>query len=88
MGNKAPRSSHRFTIDEDMQSISTNSAGLINISSDSGEEFVTEQPCSEPIDQRFRVGGPLNNPMTAFVNEDAARLIAISESKKKEKTPR
>ena len=73
-----------FTIDEDMQSASTNSPGLINISSDSGEEFITEQPCAEPMDMRFRIGGPVNDPLTAFVNENAARLFAVSESDTRE----
>ena len=67
-----------------MQSISTNSPGLINISSDSGEEFVTEQSYVDPIDLRFRAGGPLQDPMLAFVNEDAARLFAVSETASRE----
>ena len=79
MDNRYSKSSHLFTIDEDMQSLSTNSPGLINISSDSGEEFLTEQPNSEPIDLRFRAGGPLEDPMVAFVSEDAARLFAVNE---------
>ena len=79
MENRTSRNPNLFTIDEDMQSISTNSPGLINISSDSGEEFVTEQSYAEPIDLRFRIGGPLDNPMAAFVNENAARLFAVSE---------
>ena len=62
MDNRYPKNSQLFTIDEDMRSVSTNSPGLINISSDSGEEFLTEQPNSEPIDLRFRIGGPLNDP--------------------------
>ena len=78
------RSSNLFTIDEDLQSISTNSPGLINISSDSGEEFVTEQSYVDPIDLRFRAGGPLQDPMLAFVNEDAARLFAVSETVSRE----
>ena len=78
------RSSNLFTIDDDMQSISTNSPGLINISSDSGEEFVTEQSYVDPIDLRFRAGGPLQDPMLAFVNEDAARLFAVSETVSRE----
>ena len=45
---------------------------------------MTEQSNSEPIDQRFRIWGPPNDPMTAFVNEDAVRLIAVSESEKGE----
>ena len=84
MESKMPRSSNLFTIDEDMQSISTNSPGLINISSDSGGEFVTEQSYVEPIDLRFRAGGPLQDPMLAFVNEDATRLFAVSETVSRE----
>ena len=84
MDNRYPKNSHLFTIDEDMCSVSTNSPGLVNISSDSGEEFPTEQHNSEPIDLRFRIGGPLNDPMTAFVNEDAARLFAVCEPESRE----
>ena len=85
MDNRYPKNSHFFTIDEDMRSVSTNSLGLIIISSDSGEEFLTEQLNSEPIDLRFRIGGPLNDPMTAaFVNEDAARMFTVSEPESKE----
>ena len=84
MENKTSRNTNLFTIDEDMQSISTNSPGLINISSDSGEEFVTEQSYVEPIDSRFRAGGPLQDPMLAFVNEDAARLFAVRETVSRE----
>ena len=36
------------------------------------------------MDLRFRIGGPLNDPMTAFVNEDAARLFAVSEPELRE----
>ena len=78
MGNKAPRNTCLFTIDKGMQSISTSSTGLINTFSDFGEEFVTEQSYSESIDLRFRIEGPLNNPLTLFGNEDAARLFALS----------
>ena len=82
MDNRYPKNSHLFTIDEDMRSVSTNSPGLINISSDSGEEFLTEQPNSEPMG--FRIGGPLNDPMTAFVSGDAARLFVVSEPESRE----
>ena len=67
-----------------MRSVSTNSPGLINNSSDSGEEFLTEQLNSEPIDLSVRIGGPLNDPMAAFVIGDAARLFAISEPESRE----
>ena len=67
-----------------MRSVSTNSSGLIMISSDSGEELLTAQPNPETIDLRFRIGGPLNDPMTAFENEDAARLFAVSEPESRE----
>ena len=84
MGNRAPTNFNLFTIDEDMQSVSTNFSGLVNISSDSGEEFITGQPCAEPMDLRFRIGGPINDPMTAFVKENAARLFAVSEPETRE----
>ena len=67
-----------------MRSVSTNFPGLINTSSDSREEFVTEQSYVEPSDLRFRAGGPLQDPMLAFVNEDAARLFAVSETVSRE----
>ena len=76
MDNIPPKNSHLFTINGEMRCLSTNSLGLINISSDSGEAFLTEQPNSKPIDLRFRIVGPLNDPMTAFANEDAARLTS------------
>ena len=84
MDNRPSKNPHLFTIDEDMQSVSTNSPGLINISSDSGEEFLTEQHNSEPIDLRFSIGGPINDPMIAFVIENAARLFAVSEPETRE----
>ena len=62
-----------------MHSNSTNSSGLLNIFTDSGEEFLTEPSYVEPIDFRFRIEGYLDNPMIAFVNEEAARLFAIGE---------
>ena len=72
MDNRTPKKSHLFTIDEDMLFVSTNSRVIINIPVDSGEEFMTEQFNSEPRDLRFRIGEPPNDPITAFVNEDAA----------------
>ena len=62
-----------------MRSNSTNSRWLINISSDSGQELVVEQPDPDPIDLRFKVGRYIMIPLTAFVNEDAARLVAAGE---------
>ena len=67
-----------------MRSVSTNSSRLINISSDSGEEFLAEQPNSETINLRCKIVGPLNDAMTAFVNGDAARLFAVSEPESRE----
>ena len=84
MDNRYSKNSHLFTIDEDMRSVSTNSPGLLNVSSGSREEFLTEQPNSEPIHLRFRIGKPPNDPMTAFVNGDAARLFAVSDPESRE----
>ena len=54
---------------------------LKNTASDSGEEFFVEQLHTDPIDLRFRVGGP---SMTAFVTGEAARLFAVSEPASRE----
>ena len=48
---KPSKNPHDFTNDEDMHSVSTNAPGSVTISSDSGEEFVVEQPYLEPIDR-------------------------------------
>ena len=36
------------------------------------------------MDLRFRIGGPISDSMTAFVDENAARLFAVSESDTRE----
>ena len=69
-----------------MQSISTKSPGLKFICSDSKDEIIVEQPHPESFDLGFRVGGPITNPMTAFVNEDAARLCPLREAVSREES--
>ena len=56
--------------------LSIQSPSIIDVSSDSGEEFIV-QPSSLPIiEERFRVGGPRSDMMTAFVGATSATLFA------------
>ena len=67
-----------------MRSIATHLSGLINTSSDSGEEFVVQKPQAEPIDSRFRIGGRITDPMTAFVMrtlQDCSQLVSPYQEK-------
>ena len=60
---------------EDSPLLSIQSPSIIDVSSDSGEEFVV-QPSSLPvIEERFRVGGPRSD-MTAFVSATSGTLFA------------
>ena len=64
----------QFTL-EDSPLMSIESPSIIDVSSDSGEEFVV-QPSSLPdIEERFRVGGPKSEMMTASVGADSATLF-------------
>ena len=61
---------------EDSPLLSIQSPSIIDVSSDSGEEFIV-QPSSLPIiEERFRVGGPRSDMMTAFVGATSATLFA------------
>ena len=61
---------------EDNPLLSIQSPSIIDGSSDSGEEIVV-QPSSLPdIEERFRVGGPRSDMMTAFVGATSATLFA------------
>ena len=61
---------------EDSPLLSIQSPSIIDVSSDSREEFVV-QPSSLPdIEARFRVGGPRSDMTTAFVGATSATLFA------------
>ena len=61
---------------EDSPLLSIQSPSIIDVSSDSGEEFIV-QPSSLPnIEERFRVGGPRSDMMTAFLGATSATLFA------------
>ena len=47
-------------------------------------KFIVEQSHPEPIDLSVRVDGPIENRKRASVNEDAARLFAVSEPASRE----
>ena len=50
----------------------------IEVSSESGEEFVVEPGDVQALDERFRVGGPSADAMSAFVGAAAATLFPSS----------
>ena len=68
-----------FAINEYLRSKSRNSPGLVFLSSDTGDEFTVAPPRAEPIDLKFRTGGPTKSNDT-FINENAGRLFAVSET--------
>ena len=51
------------------------SPGIIDVSGDSGEEFVVQPNNSPDVKERFRVGGPRSDMMTAFVGAASATLF-------------
>ena len=57
--------------------MSIQSPGIIDVSSDSGEEFVVHPDNLPNLDGRFRVNGPISDMMTAFVGAASATSIAL-----------
>ena len=51
---------------------------IIDVSSESGEEFVVEPGDVQSLDERFRVEGPSADAMSAFVGAAAATLFPSS----------
>ena len=51
------------------------SPSVIDVSSESGEEFMVEPGNVQALDERFRVGGPSSDAMSAFVGAAAATLF-------------
>ena len=65
----------QFTL-EDSPLLSIQSPGIVDISSDSGEEFVVHPNDLSDVEERFRVGGPRSDMLTAFVGATSATLFA------------
>ena len=65
----------QFTL-EDSPLLSVQSPEIIDVSSDSGEEFVVHPNDLSDIEERFRVGGPRSDMLTAFVGATSATLFA------------
>ena len=64
----------QFTL-EDSPLLSIQSPGIVDISSDSGEEFVVHPDDLSEIEERFRVGGPRSDMLKAFVGATSANLF-------------
>ena len=64
----------QFTL-EDSPLLSIQSPGIVDISSDSGEEFVVHPNDLSDVEERFRVGGPISDMLTAFVGATSATLF-------------
>ena len=60
---------------EDSPPMSIQSPSIIDVSSDSGEEFIVQQSNPPDIEERFRIGGPRSDMMTAFVGATPATLF-------------
>ena len=67
----------QFNIDETFDNLDS-PPSIIDISSESGEEFVVEPGDIQALDERFRVGGPSADAMSAFVRAAAATLFPSS----------
>ena len=67
----------QFNIDEMFGNINS-SPSVIDVSSESGEEFTVEPGNVHALDERFRVGGPDSDAMSAFVGAAAATLFPSS----------
>ena len=64
----------QFTL-EDSPLMSIESPGIIDVSSDSGEEFLVQPGDLPVLQERFRVGGPRTDAMTAFMGAASATLF-------------
>ena len=60
---------------EDSPLMSIESPGIIDVSSDSGEEFLVQPGDLPVLQERFRVGGPRTDAMTAFMGAASATLF-------------
>ena len=67
----------QFNIDEMLDNFNS-SPSIIDVSSESGEEFMAEPRDVQALDERFRVGGPTTDAMSAFVGAAAATLFPSS----------
>ena len=79
----------QFNIDEILDNFNS-SPSVIDVSSESREEFIVEPGNIEALDKRFRVVSPNSDAMSAFVGAVAATLFPSSSvltSRKKSLTP-
>ena len=67
----------QFRLDDLMDTFGS-SPSVIDISSESGEEFTVEPGNVNVIEERFRVGAPGSNAMTAFAGAAAMTLFPQS----------
>ena len=66
-----------FDLDEMFRNIRS-SPSIIDVSSESCEEFMVEPGDTQTLDERFPVRGPNTDAMSAFMNAAAATLFPIS----------
>ena len=64
----------QFNLEEELE-LPALSPGIIDVSSDSGDEFVVHLGDVSELEDRFRPGGPRADIMTAFVGAVAASLF-------------
>ena len=67
----------QFDTDEMLDSFNS-PPSIIDVSSESGEEFTVEPGDVQALDERFRVGGSTTDVMSAFVGAAAATLVPSS----------
>ena len=68
----------QFTL-EDSPLLSIQSPGIVDKSSDSGEEFVVHPNDLSDVEERFRVGGPRSDMLTAFVGATSATFSHLDQ---------
>ena len=67
----------QFKIDEILDNFNS-SPSVIDVSSESGQEFMVEPGIVQALDERFHVVGPNSDAMSAFVGAAAATLFPSS----------
>ena len=67
----------QFNLDEMLDNFDS-PPSIIDVSSESREEFMVEPGDVQALDERFRVGGPTTDAMSAFVGAAAGTLFPSS----------